>query len=122
MGESEQSQAPPGHVAPFSLALLKNLRQCIHGVVVAHLEKAALKNALLTSKTRALLLNNVMELGDEVNGVIKGNVEVARAQTQFQTDSNALQLRLTLLTTASTEWDAIATNFMGLLDAAVSAS
>lgn len=120
--ESEQSQAPPGHVAPFSLALLKNLRQCIRGVVVAQMEKAALKDALLTSRTRALLLNNVMELGDAVNMVIKSNVEMAQSQMQFQTDANATQLRMALMTTASTEWEAIASNFMKLLDAAVTSS
>ena len=116
--ETEQSQAPHGHVAPFSLTLLKNLRQCVRGVVVAHMEKKALKDALLTSRTRALLLNNITELGDAVKSVVTANVEYAKQQLGYEQDNTA-KLREAVYVAACEEWDAISNAFMEMLDAAV---
>ena len=83
------------------------------------MEKKALKDALLTSRTRALLLNNITELGDAMKSVVASNVDIARNQLNYDHDNTA-KLREAVYVAACEEWDSICGSFMAMLDAAVS--
>ncbi len=112
--ETEQSSctAADGSVAPFSLSLLKNLKQCIRGVVVAHEQKQALHGSILTCRSRAVLLNQIVELGDN----IRDNI-VALIESQQQIDASD-KLRQAVSLAACDEWVKASEEFIGMLEEA----
>ena len=69
-------------------------------------------------RTRALLLNNITELGDAVKSVIAVNVEVAKQHLSYERDNTA-KLREAVYVAACEEWDTICGSFMAMLDMAV---
>ena len=86
----------PGAVAElasFSLKLLTNLRQCLRSVMVSQMEKAQLRKALLSSRARAEVMQNVVQVGDQV--------------AVWVTKSNS---------TVSAEWSQMREAFMSMLD------
>lgn len=46
----------------FSVNLLKNLRQCVRTVMVAQMEKSRLREALLSSRYRAEVMHNIIQV------------------------------------------------------------
>ena len=86
----------PGAVAElasFSFKLLTNLRQCLRSVMVSQMEKAQLRTALLSSRARAEVMQNVVQVGDQV--------------AVWVTKSNS---------TVSAEWSQMREAFMSMLD------
>ena len=60
----------PGAIASFTTTLIINLRKCLSGIMVAHTEKSALRTSLLSSRSRATLLHQVVTVGDKVRDSI----------------------------------------------------
>jgi hypothetical protein len=57
---------PEGGQAPFTAVLLGNLRQSVKSVMVSQMEKSKLRNALLSSRSRAEVLHVIVQVGDQV--------------------------------------------------------
>ena len=53
-------------VALFTTILLNNLRQSVKSVMVSQMEKNKLRNALLSSRSRAEVLHVIVQIGDQV--------------------------------------------------------
>jgi hypothetical protein len=68
-----QAQVPPGTVVPFTLILVSNLRQCVKSVMVSRMEKSQLRQALLSSRTRAEIMHVIVQLGDSLTELTKDN-------------------------------------------------
>lgn len=51
---------------PFSLTILSHLRQCVKSVVISHMEKSKLRQALLSSRGRAEVLHLIVQVGDQI--------------------------------------------------------
>ncbi|KAJ1435078.1 hypothetical protein B484DRAFT_393749 [Ochromonadaceae sp. CCMP2298] len=56
---------PPGQVAPFASILTSNLRQCIQSVLLTQMERAKLRQALISERTRAEVMHVVVQIGDK---------------------------------------------------------
>ena len=80
-------------LASFSQKLLVNLRYCLRSVMVSQMEKTQLRKALLTSRARAEVMQNVVQVGDKVA------IEVAKRSYS-----------------ESTEWNQMREAFMSMLD------
>jgi hypothetical protein len=52
--------------ANFATFLLKHLRQCLKSVMITFLDKAQLRQALLSSRSRAEVLHIVVQVGDRL--------------------------------------------------------
>jgi hypothetical protein len=110
--QSKYSLIDSGTCAPFSLTLLKNLRQCIRGVVVAHIEKQALHGAVLTCRSRAALLNQIVELGDVLRDMIVESTEIQ----QGTEGSDKLRQAVNLAT--CDDWVNTSEDFIAMLEEA----
>ena len=54
--------------APFTSMLLGNLRLCVKSVMVSQMEKSRLRTTLKFSRDRAVVMNVIVQIGDEVSG------------------------------------------------------
>ena len=81
-------------VAPFTTILLNNLRQSVKCVMVSQMEKNKLRNALLSSRSRAEVLHVIVQIGDQVAQDVGGGES----------------------TVAAIEWSQIRDAFMSMLD------
>lgn len=75
---------------PFTVKLLGNLRLCLRSVMVSQMEETQLRNALLTSRARAEVLQNIVQVGDKICGDVESEL--------------------------SSEWTLIREAFMSMLD------
>ena len=57
-----------GGCAPFTSMLLSNLRLCVKSVMVSQMEKSRLRTTLKFSRDRAVVMNVIVQIGDEVAG------------------------------------------------------
>lgn len=57
-----------GGCAPFTSMLLGNLRLCVKSVMVSQMEKSRLRTTLKFSRDRAVVMNIIVQIGDEVAG------------------------------------------------------
>ena len=55
-----------GGIAPFTSMLLGNLRLCVKSVMVSQMEKSRLRTTLKFSRDRAVVMNVIVQIGDEV--------------------------------------------------------
>ena len=82
------------NVAAFSQKLLVNLKTCLRSVMISQMEKSQLRKALLSSRARAEVLQNIVQVGDKVL------VEVSKGNS-----------------TEGSEWSQMREAFMAMLDA-----
>lgn len=61
-----QSAEPEGSTAAFTNVLLINLRQCVKSVMVSHMEKVKLRQALVSDKSRAEVMHVIVQIGDKI--------------------------------------------------------
>jgi hypothetical protein len=65
-----QGLCPPGTSHPFTLQLLHNLRETVRSVVVAHMDRSRLREALLSSRHRAEVMHVVVQLGQQIKDAV----------------------------------------------------
>jgi hypothetical protein len=56
----------PSAALKFADELLNNLRECLKNIIVSQMEKNQLRESLLAERTRAEIMNVVVEVGDQV--------------------------------------------------------
>lgn len=66
----------------FTDDLLNNLRQCLKNILVIQLEKNQLRESLLSERTRAEIMNVVVEVGDQIYPVASPKLAEEWQQTR----------------------------------------
>jgi hypothetical protein len=64
--KNQQALVLRGVAAPFTTMLLGNLRLCVKSVMVSQMEKSRLRTTLKISRDRAVVMNVIVQIGDEV--------------------------------------------------------
>lgn len=66
----------------FTDELLGNLRQCLKNVLVTLMEKNTLRESLLSERTRAEIMNVIVEIGDQIQPVSSRHIAEEWEQTR----------------------------------------
>ena len=69
-----------GASAPFTTMLLGNLRLCVKSVMVSQMDKSRLRATLKISRDRAVVMNVIVQIGDEVSKDAGENIATEWAQ------------------------------------------
>lgn len=65
--KNQQALVSTGGSAPFTSMLLSHLRLCVKSVMVSQMEKSRLRATLKISRDRAVVMNVIVQIGDEVS-------------------------------------------------------
>ena len=77
---NQQALCASGGSAPFTSMLLGNLRLCVKSVMVSQMEKSKLRATLKFSRDRAVVMNAIVQIGDEVAGAAGETIALEWAQ------------------------------------------